>query len=671
MTWRRRSLACAALFAVLVKHAVMAQDPQTMEPVVVTGKVIHETEQRAPTSFATQIDPSEHTEQAETVTDALAESVGTSVRRFGGLGSFSTISIRGSASNQVQIYLDGIPLSRARDETVNLADLPLDSLERIEVYRGSTPVGFSTAGIGGVVNLVTKKPSLVPLTQASASYGSFETRKMVASHSQQVGGFDLLAHIAYLGSKGDFSYVDDRGTETNPLDDREQDRQSNWFDSTEGLLKVGRDLPSGVRVDLTTDFYWRNQGLPSVAHEEPKGATLAELRSLNYLRFTKDRLFVDALTGQLSLFGSYERHSLSDPRGQLTGTQEETDRFTTVGGGNVMLTHTMPAWQELSWFTELAHERFDATYEFATPSDFPDQTRLDVSTALQDRISVFDGLLSFLPVLRYQHLEDHFSMTTPAGEPSGSLQRTHDLWGPSIGAQLEPWEWLSVRGNLGRYERAPNFTELFGMRGFVNGNAKLVPEEGLNRDVGFRLRPRRMGCADELLLEYAYFNNDATDLIVFIQNSARTFVPMNIGAARLRGHEVSAHARFLDHLGFDLNYTRQEATNLASSPNYWQRQLPGRPRDEWYTRLQLFNAYGKLFYELSVSDGNYLDQANYVSVPARDIHTVGVAGNLRPWLRLSFEARNLTDNAVRDLAGFPLPGLSFFGTVQVQLGGAT
>ena len=658
------------MFAVLFEHTVMAQDSQTMEPVVVTGKAIHPIEERAPTTFATQIDPSEHTEQAETVTDVLAESVGTSVRRFGGLGSFSTISIRGSASNQVQIYLDGIPLSRARDETLNLADLPLDSLERIEVYRGSTPVGFSTAGIGGVVNLVTKKPSLEPLTQMSASYGSFETRKVVASHSQKVGGFDVLGHVSYLGSKGDFPYIDDRDT-ANPLDDRERTRQNSWFDSTEGLLKIGRDLPNGVRADLTSDFYWRNQGLPQVGHDDPKGATLAEMRSLNYLRFTKDKLVVDALAGQLSVFGSYERHSLSDPRGQLNGSQAQTNRFTTVGGGNFTLTYTASTWNELSWFTELSHERFDATNELATVSDYPDQTRLDVSTALQDRISVFDGMLSLLPVLRYQRLEDHFSTTDPAGEPIGSLRRTHDLWGPSIGAQLEPWEWLSVRGNLGRYQRAPNFTELFGMRGFVNGNAKLVPEEGLNRDIGFRLRSGRLGYADELLLEYAYFNNDATDLIVFIQNSASVFVPTNIGAARLRGHELSTHAVFLDHIGFDLNYTRQETTNLTSSDTYWQRQLPGRPRNEWYTRLQLFNAYGKLFYELNVSDGNYLDQVNYGRVPARDIHTVGIAGNPRPWLRLAFEARNLTDNAVRDLQGFPLPGLSFFGTVQVQLGGAT
>jgi len=671
VSWWRGSLVCAGVVLMGLPSLAPAQEPHLMDPIIVTGKAIRSTEKKAPTSFATQIDPSEHSEQAETVTDMLAESVGLSVRRFGGLGSFSTISIRGSASNQVQIYLDGIPLSRARNETVNLADLPVDSLQRIEVYRGSTPVGFSTAGIGGVVNLITKKPTSEPQTQLTASYGSFETRKVVASHSQQLGGVDVLGHVSYLGSKGDFSFVDDRGTD-NPLDDQKVDRANNWFDSVEGLLKAGYDHAGGTRIDLTSDLYWRNQGIPALGHGQTTdvpGATLAELRSLNYLRFTQNRLFIDELGGQMSVFGTYERHSLSDRFGQISGLQEETDRTTTAGGGNFTATYTPLPWQELTWFSEVSHERFDATFHLARVRDFPDQTRLSTSTALQDRISWFDERLLLLPAVRYQHLEDRFSTVSAAGEATGSVDRNHDLFAPSIGVQVSPWEWVDLRGNLGHYERAPNFTELFGARGFVNGNARLRPEEGLNRDIGFRLQPGPLSVFDETTLEYAYFNNDATDLIVFVQNSAQVFVPLNLGAARLRGHEVSAHTVLLRHLGLDFNYTQQDTTNLTQDPNYWQRQLPGRPANEWYARVQLFNDMAKLSYELSISDGNFTDQANLQPIPARDVHTLGVSYTPFRWLTLSIEARNITDNAVRDLAGFPLPGLSFFGTVQGRLGG--
>src|SRR5262249_427155 len=93
-----------------------------------------------------------------------AESVGVQVRRFGGLGDFSTVSIRGSAAGQVQIYLDGVPLSRAENEVVNLNDLPLDAIDHVEVYRGTTPLGFAQSGPGGVVNARARRPGDTPLT---------------------------------------------------------------------------------------------------------------------------------------------------------------------------------------------------------------------------------------------------------------------------------------------------------------------------------------------------------------------------------------------------------------------------------------------------------------------------------------------------------------------------
>jgi len=176
-----------------------------LETVEVTAEPISEAEQRAPTAFVTEVAIDERDAAVETTADVLQESVGVQVQRFGGLGTFSTISIRGSSANQVPVFLDGVPLSQAQDQTVNLADLPLDSLETIEVYRGTVPVGFGGGGIGGVVNLVTARPSATPQTTLAASYGSFVTRKVVAADSRRVGETDLVTHVNYLGSKGDFT----------------------------------------------------------------------------------------------------------------------------------------------------------------------------------------------------------------------------------------------------------------------------------------------------------------------------------------------------------------------------------------------------------------------------------------------------------------------------------
>src|SRR5439155_2215690 len=135
------------------------------EVVVTAPPVPAETTAHDPTAFATIVDATSAPGRVETLGEALADTAGVQVRRFGGLGDFSTVSIRGSSAGQVQVYLDGVPLARAQNEVVNLADLPLDAVERVEVYRGTTPLAFAQAGAGGVVNVVTRQAG-TPVTGA-------------------------------------------------------------------------------------------------------------------------------------------------------------------------------------------------------------------------------------------------------------------------------------------------------------------------------------------------------------------------------------------------------------------------------------------------------------------------------------------------------------------------
>ena len=58
-------------------------------------------------------------------------------------------------------------------------------------------------------------------------------------------------------------------------------------------------------------------------------------------------------------------------------------------------------------------------------------------------------------------------------------------------------------------------------------------------------------------------------------------------------------------------------------------------------------------------------RSNFLQAPSRSIHTLGLTVRPRVWLSLNFEARNLTDDRIRDIADFPLPGRSFSGTVHV------
>jgi iron complex outermembrane receptor protein len=662
-----RVLTVGTGFVLAAHHPALGADAVQLPEVEVTAERISEAEKRAPTTFLSVVDTATRDSEFVTATDVLEEIVGVQVQRFGGLGAFSTISIRGSTANQVPIYLDGIPLSQAQDETVNLADLPLDSLERIEVYRGTIPVSFGGGGIGGVVNLVTKPPSATPSTEISAGYGSFETRKVVASRTQRLGGFDVIAHLTYLGSKGDFTYQDDNGTPENPTDDTTTTRINNAFNSVGTLLKGTRDLGDGLTLDLTEEFFFKDQGVPGSAAFQAANTSLREARSLTYARLRAAGLAGGAVDTSASLFGVYNLQEFDDPDHELGPVQATRNQTALIGASNTG-TWYAPYAQSISWYDGLSYEQFFPYNKTSTPPNGPDQTRLRLTLAAQDEIGLIADRVIFVPSLRYEHLLDEFSAVNNANNPVGSPTTSNqDLWTPAAGVQARLMPWLALRANIGRFQRAPNFSELFGNTGSVEGNGNLKSESGINRDVGFVANWGEHGWLDRAKLEYAYFHNNVSDLIAFQLVRVGVFQAENIGDARILGHEISLTGGAFHHFNLEANYTHQDSADLSLKNNPFGNQLPLRPADDLFVRTELFNDWGRLFYEYTYVSSDPTDPANFIIVPSRSIHTLGLAVTPLDWIAIKFEAANITNADVRDLGDFPLPGLSFFGSVKVTM----
>jgi TonB-dependent Receptor Plug Domain len=242
----------------LAQSSPDAETPLQLAPVQVRGQRLGvEQTVRETSTFATTIDTSEATAKVQSVADVLSESVGVQVRRFGGLGAFSTVSIRGSTPNQVEVYLDNVLLNTANAGLVDLGSVPLDNVDHIEIYRGFAPLQLGAGSIGGAINLVTRPAAGVTTNSASASYGSFDTRKVTLYRSQ---GFDRLGYVVlfnYTESLGDFTFLDDNGTPYNTLDDAIVRRQNNDFRSFNGNAK-GEAILGGWQLTLSNDIYTKD-----------------------------------------------------------------------------------------------------------------------------------------------------------------------------------------------------------------------------------------------------------------------------------------------------------------------------------------------------------------------------------------------------------------------------
>ena len=108
----------------------------------------------------------------------------------------------------------------------------------------------------------------------------------------------------------------------------------------------------------------------------------------------------------------------------------------------------------------------------------------------------------------------------------------------------------------------------------------------------------------------------------------------------------------------------QRAENRTPFSFEQGNDLPNAPRHRLDTRVSLDMYGAELSGEFSRESRHFLDRANLRPVPVRALFSFGGAVPLAGDLVLSWELRNLTDNRVADLWGYPLPGRSYGFSVQ-------
>ena len=92
----------------------------------------------------------------QTLTQAIDRSSGIRIREEGGVGSDFDLSINGMGGNSVRYFLDGMPLD-AKGSGITLSNLPVNLIERVEIYKGVIPASFGSDALGGAINIITNR----------------------------------------------------------------------------------------------------------------------------------------------------------------------------------------------------------------------------------------------------------------------------------------------------------------------------------------------------------------------------------------------------------------------------------------------------------------------------------------------------------------------------------
>lgn len=617
-------------------------------------------------SFYSLITRDEFEGKIESLAEVIEKEAGVQVRRAGGLGSFSTVSLRGSSSDQVLVFLDGILLNDASGGGVDLSTISLADVESIEIYRGVTPASFGRSSIGGVVNIRTLRSQKGIHGNLTAGYGSFDTWKLSGFLNHKPGKWDYLVSMDYLKSKNDFEFLNDKGTSWNSDDDRMEKRHNAQFEETNMLAKVGYDLTESTRIDFMDQWFSKRQGLPAWSNSELANTNFRTDRNIATVKFTANDVGPYHLNTSSFLDYTHKVEKYDDSDGQVgLGSQlnrYKTDRF---GAHGIVDWHT--SWNTLSLMLDIQRETYSPEDLLSPENHINASLRDTISIGLQDNLYLFREKMIVTPAVRYiQTHDERKSGVDYWGTPKEGTTENEGSWNPQLGIKYRVLECLTLKTNIGQYVREPSFFELFGDRGFFIGNADLKSEKGTNYDVGFEARwdgPSEW--LKNFTLSSAYFHNTVDDLITRVYDARGVGKSVNISSSLIRGVEASVKIDLLKYFRFIGNATWQDPIQQNEVEAFDGKILPGRFMESYLARFEALYGPAKVYAEFITAKDSFYDTANLLKAKDKEEINLGISFAYRSYI-VTVEAKNVTDGRFEDFNGYPMPGRSGYITVQYK-----
>ncbi len=198
-------------FAALLSFPAWAEEPESpptpveLDPILVTGTTLKDDVDQP---NMTVIVPEALLQGiGSTLDSALKRQPGIDVQRPQEVGAAmddQSIRIRGFGASRIIVSVDGRPLNTpgtAGGYFVDWTQIPLSNVENIEVVYGVSDPRWGNT-LGGVINLVTKKPTLRPVLEVQASAASFNSNNVDFYHGWKPGAFEYSISGSYAESNG-------------------------------------------------------------------------------------------------------------------------------------------------------------------------------------------------------------------------------------------------------------------------------------------------------------------------------------------------------------------------------------------------------------------------------------------------------------------------------------
>lgn len=644
----------------------------------VTRTVAPRLEERPSDGSATRVDLSEHERTPGDLAEATGQLPGAHVRRTGSGAMPAFLSVRGAAPNQVRVLLDGVPLHGGGASSFDLSAIPAGLLGGLTLHRSGAPLRLGAPLPGGALLLESPGSRTSRAAGRLTGGGRFEREALgaITLHGTRPSSPATDIRLSLTGDRGDFRYFDDGGTPFSDTDDRPDARRSNNDSMGAAWLVRHRRREAGWRLTALTLGAVRESGLAGPVGLQSRDARLAQLRLDQILQADRPRWPSAPVDTTLRVWSSATHDRLNDPSGEIGLTEQRVQQTGWRAGSAAEVTLHPAQWLAVETFAGHEHE--------ALTSRDRDDTRFAHRTIRHAGGGGAELSAAVPGAWAEARVGARGDVARTVDDRSG-VASTHPLFSPAgrLGARLAGHRGgIGLHAGLWSAERVPDFMELFGDRGWTQGNPELQPERRRNADLG--LRGDLHGARGSLRGDLAFFEAEARHLIAWIQNSQGVRRPINLDRVRFRGWEATLDARHFRGHQLTLNGHLIDAVQRSGGPDSRGRRLPYVPDLAGSATARTRAGRSDLTWTAHAQAPFYLDTANTRALPARQQHDVSAGLRLGPDQRWSLAAtiRNLFDQRiadaplrdggrtipvpqpVSDTLGYPLPGRTLLLTLH-------
>ena len=642
---------------------------------------------------------------------------GVRILEEGGLGSSYNLTLNGFSGQQVKLFLDGIPIDRY-SSAYNLNNIPVNAIERIDVYKGVVPVTLGTDALGGVINIISNKQQR--FLDASYAYGSFNT------HRASLNGAATSAKtgLTFRGS-ANYNYSDNNYKVYVPI------VRNNTVESYGTVPRFHDRYRSGnVRLEAgMVDKKYADQlliGITAAADDKEvqNGTTMNTVyggittnsRTLApTLKYSKKNLFVTGLEVNAFVNYNFSKSQIADT---LQGiTYNWLGETTTVPGSNAAeFGRTLTTLTDREWstgtnvgyritpkqalvvnylYSHFGRTVYDAVNPARPENNFP--------KALGKGILSFGHNAEWLPGFSTSAFGKLYSIRASAEKqydfalPTqrlGLFESAQTNFGYGLAATYFLRSNVQLKASYERAYRMPNADEMFGDGLFTEANPELKPEWSHNANLGISYNLRTES-EHRFTLSGSLLYRNATDLIYRIATISSPVTRYgNLKQTRTLGAEGSASYWYKGRFHLNANATLQSVTDQADfvyvnsytnggqQVNYQKGfQVPNIPG--FFGNASTGYRFRNVLQANTTLDLNY--RFNYVAeyfltwaelgsrdskrvIPVQASHDMELIYTLAGGCyNISAECRNLTNERLYDRFYLQKPGRAFFVKLRVSL----